>query len=304
MPRAATRPSSVRAGTTGAVAAVVMWGLGNVLVKYIRLGGLAIAFNRLWLGSVAYSLLLLARGGRITRRSMRAAAPGGIAFGLDVALFFTAIKHTSVADASIITALQPALVFLVAGRLFGERVTLSTVGWTSMAVAGTAVAVLGSSVGAGRTVGGDLIALASLGAWAWYFVASKQCRQHLGALEYQAALTIVAALVVTPLALTTGRGLIIGDASTFGWIVVMVLVPGGGHLIMNWAHAHVPITLASTVTLGVPLVATLGAAVLLGEAVSLVQAAGMSVVIVALAVLLRQPLVAVAAIETPTPEVP
>lgn len=266
-----------------------MWGTGNVLVKYIRLDGMALAFNRLWLGSALFGILLIARGGRITWSSLRIAAPGGIAFALDLALFFTAIKHTSVADASIITALQPALLFLVAGRLFGEKVHAATVGWTLVAIAGVTVAVLASASSAGRTVEGDLIALASLVAWAWYFVASKQARRELGALEYQAALSVVAAVMITPLALVSSRHLVVRDGSTFGWIVLMVLVPGGGHLIMNWAHEYAPITLVSMVTLGIPVIATLGAALALGEAVTLIQGAGMALVIVALAMILRRP---------------
>ena len=291
-------------GSAAASLAVVLWGLGNVLVKHIRLSGLAIACNRLWLGAIVFTLLLLARGGRITRRSLRAALPGGLAFSLDLVLFFIAIKHTSVADASIITALQPALVFVVAGRIFGEKVSRSTIAWTAVAVAGTAVAVVGSSNAAGRTLSGDLLAAASLGAWSWYFVASKQCRQQFGALEYQAALTIIAAIVVTPAAVIASRDLVIHDASTFGWIVVMVVVPGGGHLIMNWAHEFTSITLASTLTLAIPVIATVGAAILLGEAVTLVQTAGMAVVILALAMVLRRPLATMAVIETPSPESP
>ncbi len=286
------------------LAAVVAWGLGNVLIKYIRLSGLSIAFNRLWLGAAVFTLLLMAQGGRITWRSLRFALPGGVAFGLDVVLFFTAVKHTSVADASIITALQPALVFLVAGRLFGEKVSGSTLVWTGVAIAGTIVAVLGSSVGAGRTLGGDLIAVASLLAWAWYFIASKQCRRRLGALEYQAALTIVAAVVVSPLALATSHDLIIHDPSTFGWVLVMVVVPGGGHLLMNWAHEYVPIMFASTATLAIPVVATVGAVLLLNEVVSGIQAVGMIVVLIALALILRRPPASLAALETPTPETP
>jgi drug/metabolite transporter (DMT)-like permease len=284
------RPApTARTGTTAAMVAVVCWGLGNVLVKHIRLTGLSLAFNRLCLGSVVFTAALLVTGGRLSWRTIRLAAPGGVAFGIDVALFFTAIKHTSVADASIITALQPALVFLVAGRLFGEKLTARIVGWTALAIVGVGIAVVGSASGAGRTLEGDLIASASLAAWAWYFVASKQARQQLRTLEYQAGLTIVAALVVAPVALATSHDLVVQNWSTAGWVVVMVVVPGGGHLIMNWAHQYAPITLTSMITLGIPVVGTIGAALLLGEPVTLVQSLGMGVVLVALALILRRP---------------
>jgi drug/metabolite transporter (DMT)-like permease len=290
IPRAHRPVPVTRIGTAAAVVAVVFWGLGNVLVKHINLSGLSLALNRLCLGAIVYTGALYVTGGRLSLRSLRRAAAGGVAFGLDIALFFVALKHTSVADASIITALQPALVFVVAGRLFGERVTGRVVAWTGLATLGVAISVFGSSSGAGRSTGGDLLAAASLAAWAWYFVASRQAREQMGALEYQSALTIVATFVVAPLALVTSHDLVVHDPATAGWVLVMVLVPGGGHLIMNWAHHHAPITLMSMVTLGIPVVATAGAALLLGEPVTLVEAIGMSIAVLAIAMIVWHPL--------------
>jgi drug/metabolite transporter (DMT)-like permease len=285
------RPVPVtRIGTAAAVVAVVFWGLGNVLVKHINLSGLSLALNRLCLGAIVYTGALYLAGGRLSFKSLRRAAAGGVAFGLDIALFFVALKHTSVADASIITALQPALVFVVAGRLFGERVTGRVVAWTGLATLGVAISVFGSASGAGRSTGGDLLAAASLAAWAWYFVASRQAREQMSALEYQSALTIVATVVVAPVALVTSHDLVVHDPATAGWVLVMVLVPGGGHLIMNWAHHHAPITLMSMVTLGIPVVATAGAALLLGEPVTLVEAIGMSIAVLAIAMIIWRPL--------------
>jgi drug/metabolite transporter (DMT)-like permease len=264
-----------------------MWGAGNVIVKYIPMSGLSIAFNRLWLGALVFSLLLVASGGRLTKRALQIAIPGGVAFALDVAFFFSAIKRTSVADASIISALQPALVFLVAGRLFGEKVRAATIWWAVLAVAAVTGSVFASSSAAGRTTAGDLLSIAALLAWTWYFVASKQARQQLGALEYQASMTIVAAIAITPIALIGAHDLVIRTPSNFGWVTLMVVVPGGGHLLMNWAHAHVPIMLSSMLTLGIPIVGTLGALVALGESTTALQLGCMGVGVVALAAIVR-----------------
>src|SRR3954452_2975847 len=160
-------------GVAAAVAAVFGWGLGPVFVKYIRLSGLTLSFHRLWIGGLIGLGLLAARGGRLTRRSMVIAAPGGIAFALDIVLFFVAVKHTTVADATVISALQPALVFLVVGRLFGERISVGDLVWTAVAIVGVGVVVFGPTGVAGRTLGGDALAAGALLAWTWYFVASK-----------------------------------------------------------------------------------------------------------------------------------
>lgn len=276
-------------GTAAVLVAVVFWGLGNVLVKYIRLPGLGLAFYRLTVGAVVYSLVLRISGGRLSRQAILTAAPGGIAFGLDMALFFVSLKHTSVADASVITALQPALVFLVAGPLFSEALSRRMIGWTAVAVIGVVIAIVGSSSTSGRTLFGDAAATASLFAWSYYFVASKQARRRLSALEYQAAMTVVAAFVVAPLALAQPHDLAVPDLATVGWVLVMVLVPGGGHLLVNWAHRYSTITLASTLTLGIPVIGVLGAALLLAEPLTAVQLMGIAVALAALALVLRQP---------------
>jgi drug/metabolite transporter (DMT)-like permease len=267
----------------------VFWGLGNVLVKYIRLPGLGLAFYRLTVGAVVYSVVLRISGGHLSRQAILTAAPGGIAFGLDMALFFVSLKHTSVADASVITALQPALVFLVAGPLFSEALSRRMIGWTAVAVVGVVIAIVGSASTSGRTLFGDAAATASLFAWSYYFVASKQARRRLSALEYQAAMTVVAAFVVAPLALAQPHDLAVPDLATAGWVLVMVLVPGGGHLLVNWAHRYSTITLASTLTLGIPVIGVLGAALLLAEPLTAVQLLGIAVALVALALVVRQP---------------
>ncbi|HEX3539856.1 MAG TPA: DMT family transporter [Acidimicrobiales bacterium] len=290
MAREVAQPTSnTRPGTAAAVVAVVFWGLGNVLVKYIRLPGLTLALYRLALGSLVYWVVLRATGGRLSWRTVRLAIPGGIAFGLDMAFFFVSLKHTSVADASVITALQPALVFLVAGRLFAEHLSGRMIGWTAVAVVGVVIAVVGSASGAGRTLFGDLAAAASLVAWSYYFVAAKQARRQLSALDYQVGLSIVATAIIAPFALLHPSSLRVPDGATVGWVMVMVCIPGGGHLLMNWAHRYCSISLASTLTLGIPVVGVAGAAVVLGEPVTAVQLGGIALALVALGLILGRP---------------
>ena len=74
---------------------------------------------------------------------------GGLLFAGQIGLFFAAVQHTSVVNAQLINAIQPALVLLVAGKMFGERVTRHDIGWMIVAFAGVAM-VLHRVVGAAR----------------------------------------------------------------------------------------------------------------------------------------------------------
>src|SRR4051812_32197871 len=184
VPRSAAPPRF--GGVAAAFGAIVGWGIGPVFVKYIHMPGLALSFHRLWIGMFVGIAILLARGQRLSLAKLWIALPGGIAFGLDIAFFFVAVKHTTVADATVIGALQPVLVFVVVGRLFGERVTVGDLLWTAIAILGIAIVVLGPGDTAHRGLSGDLLAVGALLAWTWYFIASKRAREKLTAFEYQA----------------------------------------------------------------------------------------------------------------------
>jgi drug/metabolite transporter (DMT)-like permease len=282
-------PANEPAGITAAVVAVTAWGLGNVLIAAIPMNGLAIAFHRLWTGTVLYVAILLARGGRLRRDSIRHGWKGGVAFGANIACFFVAVRLTTVASAVTISALQPIAILGFAAVVFGERIRVRHVAATVVAVGGVALVTFGAvDVGGGDRLG-DLVAVLALIAWAGYFIASKQARRHLDTLEYMAVLNLVAFLVVAPVAVATGALSGPGGALTPGRylaIVCIVLVPGSGHVLMNWAHNHVTLVLASLITLGMPVISTAAAAVFLGQSVSGTQVVGIVVVLVALAVVI------------------
>lgn len=285
------------AGTAAAAGAVALWGGGNVWTKAIDLAGPTIAVHRMWLGLVWLGGLFLARGGRLRPRLVWAAAPAGVLFALQVILFFTALKQTTVANATIIANLQPVLLLAVVGPMFGERVGARQLAETGLALGGVLLVVLGSVGAPAWSPRGDLFAVAAVLSWTAYFVVSKRARTRLGALELQAALTLVACVVLVPLAPLVGADLSLPGGRELAMIAVIAVGPGSGHLLMNWAHAHIPLRLASLATMGIPIVGSGAAAVFLDERLTWLQVAGMAVVVVAVsaAVLGERPATAPAA---------
>lgn len=287
---ASTDASRQALGVAATTAAVVIWGSASVLVKSVDgLGGVGISFHRLGMGLVLLSAIFLARGGRFSRRMLVVAAPGGLAFGLDIVLFFSALRETSTANATVIGALQPILLLPIGVRMFGEAVDRRLVLWSFVAVAGTAGVVLGGTGLPQWSPRGDLLACGALLTWTAYFVTSKTARAELGAIEYFTGLTVVAFAIVAPFALLTGADL--SPAATSDWIAIaaITLFSGAlGHVLLNWSHAHVPLQIMSLLTLLVPLVATAGAMVFLDESVVAAQWIGMAVVVGALAEVVRR----------------
>lgn len=271
-------------GVLAATAAVVVWGVSSVAIKQVDgLNGLGIACYRIWLGALVVTVAFVASGGRVTRAMLQASLWGGLTFTADLVLFFCAVQETSIANATIIGALQPLLVLAVAGRLFGERARLTELAWGAVAIAGVALVVLGGDAGGASSTWGNVLAVGALLAWTAYFVFTKTARQELSAFEYLTGMAIVAAVAVLPLPLVFEGTL--GTTDLNGWMIIVYLtVVNGllGHFFMAFAHGHATLLTVSLLTLGIPVFAAAGAALWLDETLTGTQIGGMAVVLLAL----------------------
>jgi drug/metabolite transporter (DMT)-like permease len=274
---------------TAAVLAMVMQNFGPIIVRKGDLGGLALAFDRLLLAALVFGAAQLLRGRRLSWATLRTAAPGGLAFGLNIALYYSAVKRTSVANAAVIGALQPMFVLLVVNPLHRIRPQVAEVGWTAVSLVGVVLVVRGAASGqAGDTIG-DLLAFGAMVFFTLYYVASRRARVTLDTLEYQAALSIVAAFVTLPIVAVSGQDIVPSSPASWFWVVAMVALPGTGHLLVNYAHASLSLSITSMLTLLGPVTSTLLAFWFLDQTVAPVQVVGMAIVLAALGVVvLRQ----------------
>jgi DME family drug/metabolite transporter len=205
---------------------------------------------------------------------MRASWLGGVFLGSDLAMFISAVKLTSVVDATVIIAVQPVLVLIAARRLFGERMGRWDIFWIVLAMVGVTVAVLGSGVTSHHQLVGDLLAVGALLSWSAYWLASKHARAMHNAMEYTAGVTIMAAVVVTPIVLLLREPLARVQAGDWLWISLLAIGPGTGNLVMNWAHRYVDASISSVIGCLSPLIAAVAARVILSQSLTVVQIGG------------------------------
>lgn len=295
-----TRSSGV--GVSANLVAVLMWGTGNVVIAGSHVGGVALAFWRLVVASALYRAFMFVRGRPLGRKELRIAVWGGLWFAGDIFFWFLALQRTTLTHAATIGALQPLGLMLLAGRRFGETVHRRHIGFALAAVAGVVVVVAGSGASGQATVGGDVLAIGAMLTFVGYYVASKDARQHLDVVTYQTALMMVAAVVITPIAVLSGAvgpnghvGLVLPGWRGLAEILVVVALPGTGHLLVNWAHPRTTIVASSLLTLLMPAVSAIGAAMFLDQPVTGSQWAGMGAVVAAVGALVlvdaRQPTV-------------
>jgi drug/metabolite transporter (DMT)-like permease len=216
-----------QAGPAAVFAAVSLMGVGSVVAKASDIDGPVLALHRAWGAAALYVGLFLLFGGKITVDSLKIAAPGGLFFGVQLAFFFSSIQLTTVANATMLIALQPVAILLFFSKRFGESVTRRQLALSAGALVGVGLVVFGSTESPSWSPVGDLLGVGALAMWTLYFVASKQARQHLGAFEYQGLSLLFSFAIMLPVALLFSGTVDVGDGKWW-WIPAMVAIPGTG----------------------------------------------------------------------------
>lgn len=279
---------STPAGLAVAVLGIVCWAAGNVMVVEAPLPGLQIAFWRILLGAVVFTVAVYAAGRRITAAMYRAVAPAAIAISVEIAVFFVAIRATEVANATVISNLTPIVLLAIAARSFGERVTGLLVSVTAVSILGVVLVVFGSTQHTNWSPRGDVLSFVAMVLFAAYFALAKRGRESVPILEFQACLWTIGAITLLPVAVIDGGGIAVPSAGQWVWLVALLAVPGTGHLLVNWSHNHVRLAITAMLTLAIPVMSTVGAVVFLGQQVNAIQVLGMVITLGALSLVVRR----------------
>ena len=224
----------------------------------------------------------------VSPRARALAAGAGILLAAHFATWIASLEYTTVARSVLFVCTAPiwvALIEFLAGRGAPTRATLLAL---VLALAGAAL-VSGGGRGGGTALRGDLLALAGGLAMAGYFTLSRQAQVSLPFLTYlgiaygvaAAALWFVVLLADVP---ATGF-----DAGTWwalaGMAAVSQLI---GHSGYNWSLRHLSPLFVAVVSVGEPVLASMLAWWILGEALDGTTAAGGVLVLAAIAVACRQ----------------
>ena len=230
------------------------------MVRGMDVEGTTVALYRMWSGTPVMLVAARAFGAPLDRKVLRAAVVPGVFFGLSMMLGFQAVRTTSIASATLIGALTPAVILLGANRIVGERSDARRVPFAVVAFVGLAMVVLVGGDRNGSTLHGDLLAFGNLACFTVYFLILKKLRNAgLNSWAFLAGVFVVGTLVITPWCVATGDD--VGTITTKDVLLLggMVLGPGlVGHGLISWASRHLPVTTTSLLTLGSPVVSVIG----------------------------------------------
>lgn len=281
-------------GRGAAIGAVGFMAFGPSIVKKVEMEEMAFVFWRLGIAAAFYAVVLILAGNRLRWIDLKRSAVGGVIFAVNLVFFILSMRRTSAVNAVVIASLQPILLLAVGHRLFGERPHRSVYVGASVAFVGVVVAMAGSGASGVATWSGDLMAFVTMVLFAAYYVASKQARAEMDSITYQLSLTVVATVVLLPIALVVEGGVALPSDGDWWMVAAMAIIPGTGHLLTNFAHGHVTLTQMSLISLLFTAVAPLYAWWLIGERIAGQQGVGMAVVLIALSFVVTRPVEVVA----------
>ncbi|MCS6952595.1 MAG: DMT family transporter [Bryobacterales bacterium] len=188
-------------------------------------------------------------------------------------LFFVGgLALTSAAHASVLMSLTPILVLVLAAAAGQERVTVKKAAGMSVALLGAAWLSGSSSESSGATVTGDVLVLLAALAFAGFTVGGKQPSARYGSVTVNTFAYGSGALMLAPLTAWQAFRFDFATVSAAAWasFAYMALFPSlVCYLIFSYALARLPASRLTAFGYLQPLLATTGAAVFLGEPVTL-----------------------------------
>jgi len=273
-----------------AITAVFAWGIGPIFNKTMTVDPSAIVFYRILIGAPLMTAMAYLNGGSLSIDLMKRTALPGVLFALSMITGFASVKMTSIANATLITTVQPVLVLFVAPKMFSEKLRPRQILYSGCALAGVLIVVLAAASTSGAHLSGDLLSVANVTIWTSYFVLSKKRRlAGVHSWSFLSAVFIWSAVVVLPYGFLFSNDLGAMTNGDWGRIIAMAVGPGVvGHGLMTWAQSHVDVTLASLLGLMSPVISTALAWAILDQSLTLWQSGGAVVVLVSLAFLVRE----------------
>jgi drug/metabolite transporter (DMT)-like permease len=258
-----TRPFTP-VGLAAACAGIFLWGIGVIVIKLTDSPFFVVAFYR-----HVISIPILAVAWRLTKdRSLpwRAASIGGVIFAAHQVAHLSALRYTTAAVVTILFSLQPIIVGALGRRFVGEHTTARFYAWSLVAIAGCAILVVASADDPQATPLGTLLSVANLLVWSVYYVATKRARADTGTIAWLLVMTIVSGICITFLMVVFRQPFAVEDGRELGLLTLLAIGPAtGGHFLVTWSHPRIHVAASSALNLGVPIVAAVGAALVLDE---------------------------------------
>jgi drug/metabolite transporter (DMT)-like permease len=229
-------------------------GWSALFVRWAGTAGMVSAFYRLAIAAVVLMVWRAVSSPTHTAptpAARRAAIIAGIFFGVDLALFNTAVMTTTAMDATLLGSNSPIFVALGGWLMYRERPTMRF--WIGFLVAITGVtSIVGADILLHPSFGlGDVFAVAGAACYGVYLLYIQRSRVGMDSLTFSIYATSIGALCVLPICLLTGQKMVGFSPTSWAALIGLALVAQvGGHWLVAHSMGRLPAAASSIVLLG------------------------------------------------------
>ena len=196
---------------------------------------------------------------------------GALGITVNQLFFVVGLNRTSVAHASIVMALNPAFVYLLAMSMGLEQPAARRFGGLGVALAGVALLQLAKGQGSVATPFGDLLVFIGSSAFGGYTVLGKSLTRRYGSIYVTAISFVVGALLLVPIAWFSGQRMEPSQISAAAWLSIAYLVVMHSvicYMIFYYLLIHISASRVSLFSYIQPVLASLFAWMILSETIT------------------------------------
>src|ERR1700680_3928611 len=240
-----------------------------------------VAYRMLLAALFMFPVALIARGGGIaqtrsllSRADVWATAGAGFLFALDLAIWATSLKFTSVASAALFVSTHPIFVALLAWALFRERPT-------ALMLAGIAIGVVGITIVgwhdvqlSGRALLGDGLALVAALAETGYLLVGRHVRQRIDAPRYALGVYASCAAFVCVAVFMSSAGFAVSRHDLLLCVGLALVATVLGDRVVSPSLGYMPAAVVAVSFLAQPLMAAVFALFFLAQHIPVTTALG------------------------------
>ncbi|NLT94478.1 MAG: DMT family transporter [Clostridia bacterium] len=255
-----------------------------ILVKLTTAPPVSIAFYRMFFTFLMLLPFVIKNKGEDFRHLNKShfifAFISGLFLSFHFISWFTSLRYTSVASATVLVDTHPIFVLIFSYILWREVFPLKAYLGVFLALIGTIILSWGDLQLGVENLKGDLLALVGAFTVAGYYLCGRHLRRTMGIVPYTALVYGFSALFLFVTVLLMGvplTGYSFKDFLVFLSLAFFCTIMG--HTVLNWALKFLPTASVSVSVLGEPVIASLMAFFIFGENLTLRQLIGCVIIL-------------------------
>jgi len=241
-----------------------------IIARYLdNVPAVAISFWRMGFGAlILWMISVVKKQPPLSSENRNKTIMAGIFLGIHFALFFGAIKLTTIANATFLGTLAPLFTFFIEKFFLKRKHQTVLLLGLGLAITGAMIIVGNQFDFSSDFTLGNLLAIACSLFMGMAFIISEKVRKTVGTISYSRTLFLTAAVTLLIIAFFTNSSLTGFSHNEYGGLLLLGIVPTLiGHGSMYFAVRYVSPTVVASTPMGEPILASVFAWFLFQETI-------------------------------------